>query len=44
MGAQTWSKLYPEAIEQNRAEFVPIDFLKDTPVMHCDYYYIRHIL
>ncbi|KIJ34904.1 hypothetical protein M422DRAFT_262863 [Sphaerobolus stellatus SS14] len=39
-----WTKENPQAIEKQRVEFVPLDFLKETPVPNCDFYYLRHIL
>ncbi|KIJ34900.1 hypothetical protein M422DRAFT_782646 [Sphaerobolus stellatus SS14] len=39
-----WAKENPQAVEKQRVEFVPIDFLKEPPVPNCDFYYLRHIL
>ncbi|KIK62301.1 hypothetical protein GYMLUDRAFT_242974 [Collybiopsis luxurians FD-317 M1] len=44
MAKQLWAKEYPSAIEQGKVEFVPFDFLKDTAVEGCDFYYLRSIL
>lgn len=30
------------AIEQQRVQFVPFDFLKDVAVEGCDFYYVGH--
>ncbi|EIW80787.1 S-adenosyl-L-methionine-dependent methyltransferase [Coniophora puteana RWD-64-598 SS2] len=39
-----WASNYPEAVAENRAHFVPIDFLTGAPVEGCDLYYMRFIL
>ena len=36
-----WAKIYPEAVSEQRADFVPIDFLVDSPVQGCELYYVR---
>lgn len=36
-----WKEKRPEAIEQQRVDFVPFDFFKDIPVKGCDIYYVR---
>lgn len=41
---QLWSKDLPEALQRQRVKFVPIDFLKETPVQGSDFYYLRHVL
>ncbi|KAH8111801.1 S-adenosyl-L-methionine-dependent methyltransferase [Phellopilus nigrolimitatus] len=41
LSKQLWSSEYPEAIQEGRIDFVPIDFFKDTPVEGCDIYYVR---
>ncbi|KIJ38737.1 hypothetical protein M422DRAFT_231092 [Sphaerobolus stellatus SS14] len=41
---QYWAKEHSEAIEKGRVEFVPLDFLKNSPVPNCDFYYLRYIL
>lgn len=30
----------PELLEEERADFMPFDFFKDSPVPDCDYYYV----
>jgi len=40
-GTKLWEKEFPEAVEQERVEFVPIDFLNEAPVAGCDFYYLR---
>lgn len=37
-----WNGHAPELVEAKRVDFLPLDFLKDTPVKGCDYYYVRH--
>ncbi|TFY79378.1 hypothetical protein EWM64_g4627 [Hericium alpestre] len=39
-----WAREYPKAVEEQRINFVPIDFFKDTPVEGQDIYYIRQCL
>ncbi|TCD61790.1 hypothetical protein EIP91_007944 [Steccherinum ochraceum] len=34
----------PELLEQDRVDFLPFDFFKESPVPGCDYYYLKHIL
>ncbi|KAF9479526.1 S-adenosyl-L-methionine-dependent methyltransferase [Pholiota conissans] len=43
-GRDYWKTERPEAIDQKRVEFVPIDFFADQPVSGCDFYYLRHVL
>ncbi|KAF9479519.1 S-adenosyl-L-methionine-dependent methyltransferase [Pholiota conissans] len=43
-GKDYWSSERPKAIEEQRIEFVPLDFFKDQPVANCDFYYLRHVL
>ncbi|KAJ3877770.1 S-adenosyl-L-methionine-dependent methyltransferase [Lentinula edodes] len=44
MARKFWAKEYPKAIENQRVEFVPFDFFKDSAVQGCDCYYLRSIL
>ncbi|EEC00065.1 hypothetical protein MPER_00075, partial [Moniliophthora perniciosa FA553] len=39
-----WAKEHPQAIEEKRVQFVPINFFTDQAVEGCDVYYIKHIL
>ncbi|KAG2070684.1 S-adenosyl-L-methionine-dependent methyltransferase [Suillus decipiens] len=39
-----WEKDAPEAVRDGRVEFVPFNFLKESPVVGKDVYYLRHIL
>ncbi|GJJ14270.1 hypothetical protein Clacol_008534 [Clathrus columnatus] len=41
---QYWNEEYPEAVQEQRVEFIPIDFFKDTPAPGCQFYYLRHVL
>lgn len=36
-----WPERCPEAIADNRIEFIPLDFLKGSPKEGCDIYYVR---
>jgi methylase of polypeptide subunit release factors len=36
-----WPERCPEAISENRIEFIPLDFLKGAPKKGCDIYYVR---
>lgn len=37
---KTWRKECPEAVENNRVSFKPIDFLQEAPVQDQDIYYV----
>ncbi|KAG2073514.1 S-adenosyl-L-methionine-dependent methyltransferase [Suillus decipiens] len=39
-----WEKDAPEALRDGRVEFVPFNFLEQSPVAGKDVYYLRHIL
>ncbi|KAK7467339.1 hypothetical protein VKT23_004396 [Stygiomarasmius scandens] len=39
-----WNKEHPDAVTNQRVQFVPFDFFKDAAVEGCDFYYIRSIL
>ncbi|THH16220.1 hypothetical protein EW146_g4386 [Bondarzewia mesenterica] len=41
---QIWKKDYPVAVEEHRIDFVPFDFLQESPVRGQDIYYIRQII
>ncbi|KZW01644.1 S-adenosyl-L-methionine-dependent methyltransferase [Exidia glandulosa HHB12029] len=36
-----WQKEFPEAVQKQRVQFVPIDFFAGSPVEGCDFYYSR---
>lgn len=38
---QLWGKEYPDAAKEEKVSFVPVDFLKEPPVLGCDFYYVR---
>jgi hypothetical protein len=40
----TWAKDAPEAVRDGRVEFVPLNFLEESPVIGKDVYYLRSIL
>jgi hypothetical protein len=40
----TWEKDAPEAVRDGRVEFVPLNFLEESPVVGKDVYYLRSIL
>lgn len=42
--SEVWPRKCPEAIEENRVQFVPMDFLKGPPVEGCNIYYVRYFL
>ncbi|KAE9404103.1 S-adenosyl-L-methionine-dependent methyltransferase [Gymnopus androsaceus JB14] len=42
MAQKLWATEHPVAIEQQRVQFVPFDFLKDVAVEGCDFYYVGH--
>ena len=37
---EVWPKECPEAIQENRIEFEPIDFLSESPIKDCNVYYV----
>jgi len=41
---ELWNKEYPEAITNDRAQFVPFDLRQDLPVPGCMVYYVRHVV
>ncbi|KJA28851.1 hypothetical protein HYPSUDRAFT_33246 [Hypholoma sublateritium FD-334 SS-4] len=43
-GREYWRVENPEAVQNKRVEFVPLDFFTQNPVTYGDYYYIRHVL
>ncbi|KAJ4479216.1 S-adenosyl-L-methionine-dependent methyltransferase [Lentinula aciculospora] len=44
MAQKFWAEEYPEAIEKQRVQFVPFDFLEETAAQGCDFYYISSVL
>ena len=41
---QTWEREAPEALQEGRIEFVPLDFLNEAPVAGMDVYYVGSTL
>ncbi|ESK85087.1 S-adenosyl-L-methionine-dependent methyltransferase [Moniliophthora roreri MCA 2997] len=41
---QYWTKEYPQAIEEERVQFVPFNFFTNQPVEGCDVYYVKYVL
>ncbi|KAF8164770.1 S-adenosyl-L-methionine-dependent methyltransferase [Crassisporium funariophilum] len=39
-----WPKECPEAIQEQRIEFKPIDFLAESPIPDCNVYYLKNII
>jgi len=39
-----WNKEYPQAVEEKRIDFVPLDFFKEGPVKGQKIYYLRHVI
>ncbi|KAK7021280.1 hypothetical protein VNI00_017455 [Paramarasmius palmivorus] len=39
-----WSTQYPQAVQEGKVRFVPINFLRDNAVEGCDVYYVKSIL
>lgn len=35
-----WREVAADIVDQGRVEFVPTDFLKESPVANCDIYYV----
>jgi hypothetical protein len=40
---EVWPKECPEAITENRIQFEPIDFLRESPIQGCDVYFVSKI-
>ena len=38
-----WPEQFPQAIEDSRVEFVPIDFFTEPPVAGCDVYFVSSL-
>ena len=41
---QTWERESPEALQEGRIDFVPLDFLNEAPVAGMDVYYVGSTL
>jgi hypothetical protein len=39
-----WTKEYPQAVQEKRADFVAFDFMKEGPVKEQNVYYVRHVI
>lgn len=39
-----WRERAPEIIDAGRVEFVPVNFLQQSPVTACDYYFVSCIM
>ncbi|KAG7096369.1 hypothetical protein E1B28_003813 [Marasmius oreades] len=39
-----WSREFPGGLDNERVQFVPLDFLKGMPVVGQDIYYMKHVL
>ena len=35
-----WPQEYPQALEEKRVEFKPLDFFTESPVPECDVYFV----
>lgn len=40
-GKEFWSEQYPEAVTNERIQFIPLDFLNEPPIANCDIYHVR---
>jgi hypothetical protein len=38
---EVWPERCPEALSENRIEFIPLDFFKGPPKQNCDIYLVR---
>ena len=38
-----WKSTAPDIVNEGRVDFAPIDFLKESPVKGCDYYFVSFI-
>ncbi|KAI0081995.1 S-adenosyl-L-methionine-dependent methyltransferase [Panus rudis PR-1116 ss-1] len=41
---QFWQESAPDLVQKGRVDFVPIDFLSQSPVRDCDVYFVKHII
>ncbi|KZW01646.1 S-adenosyl-L-methionine-dependent methyltransferase [Exidia glandulosa HHB12029] len=41
---EVWVQEFPEATQTARVQFIPIDFMAESPVEGCDIYYLKHVL
>lgn len=39
-----WNGFGAELVEDDRVDFMPFDFFKDSPLPDCDYYYVSLLL
>ncbi|KAK7691573.1 hypothetical protein QCA50_004972 [Cerrena zonata] len=39
-----WRERAPEIIDAGRVEFVPVNFLRQSPVTACDYYFMKNVI
>lgn len=46
-GREFWNEQFPEAVAEERIQFIPLDFMNDAPVADCGVYHVRprvHVL
>ncbi|KAF4615894.1 hypothetical protein D9613_011400 [Agrocybe pediades] len=41
---EVWPKLLPGVLAERRIEFVPLDFMKESPESGCDVYFLKNII
>ncbi|KAF9563372.1 S-adenosyl-L-methionine-dependent methyltransferase [Agrocybe pediades] len=41
---EVWPKLLPGVLAERRIEFVPLDFMKESPKSGCDVYFLKNII
>ncbi|KAF8058207.1 S-adenosyl-L-methionine-dependent methyltransferase [Lyophyllum atratum] len=41
---EIWPERFPEALIQKRIEFKAMDFLVESPIEHCDVYYLKNVI
>ncbi|KAK7685213.1 hypothetical protein QCA50_011576 [Cerrena zonata] len=41
---QLWNNAEPEIMKEGRVNFVPINFLEESPVKGCDYYFLKSVI
>ncbi|KZV90766.1 S-adenosyl-L-methionine-dependent methyltransferase [Exidia glandulosa HHB12029] len=41
---KVWQREFPEAVDQQSVQLLPLDFVKQRPLPGCNYYYLKHVL
>ncbi|KZV83925.1 S-adenosyl-L-methionine-dependent methyltransferase [Exidia glandulosa HHB12029] len=41
---KVWQREFPEALDEQSVQLLPLDFVKQRPLSGCNYYYLKHVL